>query len=219
MVGPSGSGKTTLAQVLLRFLDADAGFYTLAGVDAYALAGDDVRRLVGAVRAGRAPLRQLGAREPAPGQEGRHRGRTARRAGPGPAAGVGRTACPTAWTRWSVSTGPGCAGGQAAAAGTRPGAARRLPRPRTRRAAEHLDLPTADALTGDLLAATEGPYHPADHAQAGGSGGRGRVIVLGEGRAAQRGDVRGVGGAGAGAAAGDGWSGEAAGGSCWWGAH
>ncbi|MFZ3595773.1 thiol reductant ABC exporter subunit CydD [Streptomyces sp. BH104] len=47
VVGPSGSGKTTLAQVLLRFLDADAGTYTLGGVDAAALDGDAVRRLVG----------------------------------------------------------------------------------------------------------------------------------------------------------------------------
>ncbi|MEB8339999.1 thiol reductant ABC exporter subunit CydD [Streptomyces endophyticus] len=47
VVGPSGSGKTTLAQVLLRFLDADAGTYTLGGVDASALDGDAVRRLVG----------------------------------------------------------------------------------------------------------------------------------------------------------------------------
>ncbi|MBO1336740.1 thiol reductant ABC exporter subunit CydD [Streptomyces sp. VRA16 Mangrove soil] len=47
VVGPSGSGKTTLAQVLLRFLDADSGTYTLGGTDAAALDGDDVRRLVG----------------------------------------------------------------------------------------------------------------------------------------------------------------------------
>ncbi|MEU7485204.1 thiol reductant ABC exporter subunit CydD [Streptomyces sp. NPDC042319] len=47
VVGPSGSGKTTLAQVLLRFLDREAGTYTLAGVDAQQVAGDDVRRLVG----------------------------------------------------------------------------------------------------------------------------------------------------------------------------
>ncbi|MFZ3569335.1 thiol reductant ABC exporter subunit CydD [Streptomyces sp. BH097] len=47
VVGPSGSGKTTLAQVLLRFLDANAGTYTLGGVDAAALDGDAVRRLVG----------------------------------------------------------------------------------------------------------------------------------------------------------------------------
>ncbi|MFD8567035.1 thiol reductant ABC exporter subunit CydD [Streptomyces sp. NPDC059639] len=47
VVGPSGSGKTTLAQVLLRFLDAESGAYTLGGTDAYALEGDAVRRLVG----------------------------------------------------------------------------------------------------------------------------------------------------------------------------
>ncbi|WP_055720370.1 thiol reductant ABC exporter subunit CydD, partial [Streptomyces niveiscabiei] len=47
VVGPSGSGKTTLAQALLRFLDAESGTYTLGGVDAYGLDGDDVRGLVG----------------------------------------------------------------------------------------------------------------------------------------------------------------------------
>ncbi|NEB75251.1 thiol reductant ABC exporter subunit CydC, partial [Streptomyces sp. SID14478] len=47
VVGPSGSGKTTLAQVLLRFLDPDAGTYTLGGGDAYAMDGDAVRRSVG----------------------------------------------------------------------------------------------------------------------------------------------------------------------------
>ncbi|MFF3316916.1 thiol reductant ABC exporter subunit CydD [Streptomyces sp. NPDC003035] len=47
VVGTSGSGKTTLAQVLLRFLDADAGTYRLGGVDAAELDGDDVRRFVG----------------------------------------------------------------------------------------------------------------------------------------------------------------------------
>ncbi|MFI7005716.1 thiol reductant ABC exporter subunit CydD [Streptomyces sp. NPDC050145] len=47
VVGPSGSGKTTLAQVLLRFLDPSAGTYTLGGVDATHVDGDDVRRAVG----------------------------------------------------------------------------------------------------------------------------------------------------------------------------
>ncbi|MET9530151.1 thiol reductant ABC exporter subunit CydD [Streptomyces sp. NPDC006649] len=47
VVGPSGSGKTTLAQVLLRFLDTEAGTYTLGGVAADALDGDTVRGLVG----------------------------------------------------------------------------------------------------------------------------------------------------------------------------
>ncbi|MFE7789241.1 thiol reductant ABC exporter subunit CydD [Streptomyces sp. NPDC057460] len=47
VVGPSGSGKTTLAQVLLRFLDARAGTYRIGGVEASALDGDTVRRFVG----------------------------------------------------------------------------------------------------------------------------------------------------------------------------
>ncbi|MBT2367184.1 thiol reductant ABC exporter subunit CydD [Streptomyces sp. ISL-10] len=47
VVGASGSGKTTLAQVLLRFLDAGSGTYTLGGVPAEALDGDAVRRFVG----------------------------------------------------------------------------------------------------------------------------------------------------------------------------
>ena len=47
VVGPSGSGKTTLAMLLLRFLDPQAGRITLGGVDATALDGDSVRRVVG----------------------------------------------------------------------------------------------------------------------------------------------------------------------------
>ncbi|WP_380169278.1 thiol reductant ABC exporter subunit CydC [Jannaschia sp. R86511] len=47
LVGESGSGKTTLASVLLRFVDLSAGEYTLDGVDARRLRGDDVRRVVG----------------------------------------------------------------------------------------------------------------------------------------------------------------------------
>ncbi|WP_200264106.1 thiol reductant ABC exporter subunit CydD [Streptomyces sp. HSG2] len=47
VVGPSGSGKTTLAGVLLRFLEAEEGSYTLGGVEARDLESDDVRRHVG----------------------------------------------------------------------------------------------------------------------------------------------------------------------------
>jgi ATP-binding cassette subfamily C protein CydCD len=47
VVGTSGAGKTTLAQVLLRFLDPEAGSCTLAGVDTRELDGDQVRRMVG----------------------------------------------------------------------------------------------------------------------------------------------------------------------------
>ena len=47
VVGPSGSGKSTLAAVLVRFLEPSAGRVTLNGVDTRAIAGDDVRTVVG----------------------------------------------------------------------------------------------------------------------------------------------------------------------------
>ncbi|MGH3208358.1 MAG: thiol reductant ABC exporter subunit CydC [Trebonia sp.] len=47
IVGPSGAGKTTLAMVLLRFLDPSAGRVTLAGTDITSLNGDTVRRVIG----------------------------------------------------------------------------------------------------------------------------------------------------------------------------
>jgi thiol reductant ABC exporter CydC subunit len=47
VVGPSGSGKTTLAAILVRFLDPSAGEVTLNGVDVRDLAADDVRKVVG----------------------------------------------------------------------------------------------------------------------------------------------------------------------------
>jgi ATP-binding cassette, subfamily C, bacterial CydC len=46
IAGPSGAGKTTLAHVLVRFLDYD-GSYRIGGVEAAALPGDAVRRVVG----------------------------------------------------------------------------------------------------------------------------------------------------------------------------
>jgi thiol reductant ABC exporter CydC subunit len=47
VTGPSGSGKTTLAMVLLRFLDPAAGTVTLAGTDITTLDGDQVRSVIG----------------------------------------------------------------------------------------------------------------------------------------------------------------------------
>lgn len=48
VTGPSGAGKTTLAHVLVRFLDY-AGSYTVGGVEARDLSGDDLRRMVGLI--------------------------------------------------------------------------------------------------------------------------------------------------------------------------
>jgi thiol reductant ABC exporter CydC subunit len=49
IVGPSGAGKSTLAAVLLRFLPIESGAVSLAGVPIDQLAGDDVRTVVGLV--------------------------------------------------------------------------------------------------------------------------------------------------------------------------
>jgi thiol reductant ABC exporter CydC subunit len=47
IVGPSGAGKSTLAAVMLRFVPYESGSATLDGTELDALAGDDVRRIVG----------------------------------------------------------------------------------------------------------------------------------------------------------------------------
>ncbi|WP_330186124.1 thiol reductant ABC exporter subunit CydC [Dactylosporangium sp. AC04546] len=47
LVGPSGAGKSTIAALLVRWLDPRAGRVTLGGTDLRELCGDDVRRVVG----------------------------------------------------------------------------------------------------------------------------------------------------------------------------
>ena len=47
VTGPSGAGKTTLAMVLLRFLDPAAGTVTLGGTDITTLDSDQVRSVIG----------------------------------------------------------------------------------------------------------------------------------------------------------------------------
>ncbi|MFE0799384.1 thiol reductant ABC exporter subunit CydD [Streptomyces sp. NPDC058812] len=186
VVGPSGSGKTTLAQVLLRFLDADAGSYTLAGVDAYALAGDDVRRLVG-LCAQDAHLFDSSVRENLllarkDATEGELRDALAR----------------ARLLEWADSLPDGLdtlvgehgarlSGGQRQRLALARALLADFPVLVLDEPAEHLDLPTADALTGDLLAATEGRTTLLITHRLAGLEAVDEVIVLGEGRVAQRG--------------------------------
>ncbi|WP_328880572.1 thiol reductant ABC exporter subunit CydD [Streptomyces sp. NBC_00299] len=186
VVGPSGSGKTTLAQVLLRFLDADAGSYTLGGVDAHALDGDDVRRLVGlcaqdahlfdsSVRENLL-LARRGATE-ADLRDALHRARLLDWA----------DGLPDGLDTLVGEHGARLSGGQRQRLALARALLADFPVLVLDEPAEHLDLPTADALTADLLAATEGRTTLLITHRLAGLEAVDEVVVLDQGRVVQRG--------------------------------
>ncbi|MBW8702221.1 ATP-binding/permease protein CydD [Streptomyces sp. MBT84] len=105
VVGPSGAGKTTLAQVLLRFLDADGGSYTLGGTDAYALEGTMCDAWSGCARRTRISSTVPCGRTCCSRGGTRMRRSCATRSR-GPVCSTGRTDFPTASALWSASTAP-----------------------------------------------------------------------------------------------------------------
>lgn len=154
VVGTSGSGKTTLAQVLLRFLDAEAGTYTIGGVDAAALDGDIVRQFVG-LCAQDAHLFDSSVRENL---------RLARTAATEDdlrsALAEARLlewvdALPDGMDTLVGEHGAQLSGGQRQRLALARALLADFPVLVLDEPAEHLDLATADALTADLLAATE----------------------------------------------------------------
>ncbi|GAA2579476.1 MULTISPECIES: thiol reductant ABC exporter subunit CydD [Streptomyces] len=186
VVGPSGSGKTTLAQVLLRFLDPDAGSYTLAGVDAHALAGDDVRRLVG-LCAQDAHLFDSSVRENLllarkDATEGELRDALARARLLEWADGL-----PAGLDTLVGEHGARLSGGQRQRLALARALLADFPVLVLDEPAEHLDLPTADALTADLLAATEGRTILLITHRLAGLRAVDEVVVLDRGRVVQRG--------------------------------
>ncbi|MEV6650075.1 thiol reductant ABC exporter subunit CydD [Streptomyces sp. NPDC051219] len=186
VVGSSGSGKTTLAQVLLRFLDAREGSYTLGGTDASALHGDAVRGFVG-LCAEDAHLFDSSVRE------------NLRMARTGATEGELRAALAAArLLEWADGLPDGLdtlvgEHGERISGGQR----RRLALARALLAdfpvlvldepAEHLDLETADALTADLLTATAGRTTLLITHRLQGLDAVDEVIVLDGGRVVQRG--------------------------------
>jgi ATP-binding cassette subfamily C protein CydCD len=155
VVGPSGSGKTTLAQVLLRFLDAESGAYTLGGVDTRSLTGDDVRRLVGLCAQDAhlfdSSVREnlLLAKKDATEAELRHALARARLLD-------WADTLPDGLDTLVGEHGARLSGGQRQRLALARALLADFPVLVLDEPAEHLDLATADALTADLLAATEG---------------------------------------------------------------
>lgn len=186
VVGPSGSGKTTLAQVLLRFLDAEAGTYTLGGTDAYGMDGDDVRRLVGLCAQDAhlfdSTVREnlLLARKNATETELRDALARARLL-------EWADGLPDGLDTLIGEHGARLSGGQRQRLALARALLADFPVLVLDEPAEHLDLPTADALTADLLAATEGRTTLLITHRLAGLAAVDEVIVLAAGRVAQRG--------------------------------
>ncbi|WEB41476.1 thiol reductant ABC exporter subunit CydD [Streptomyces yunnanensis] len=193
VVGPSGSGKTTLAQVLLRFLDREAGAYALAGTDAQEMAGDAVRRLVG-LCAQDAHIFDSSLRE------NLRLARRDRSGGPDgtddqdlwDALGRARLAdwvrgLPDGLDTMVGEHGARLSGGQRQRLALARALLADFPVLVLDEPAEHLDLATADALTADLLAATEGRTTVLITHRLAGLDAVDEVLVLDRGRVVQRG--------------------------------
>ncbi|WP_282694971.1 thiol reductant ABC exporter subunit CydD [Streptomyces sp. CC208A] len=186
VVGASGSGKTTLAQVLLRFLDAESGTYRLGGVDARELDGDDVRRFVG-LCAQDAHLFDSSVRENlrlartgASDQELREALRRARLLD-------WVDGLPEGLDTLVGEHGSKLSGGQRQRLALARALLADFPVLVLDEPAEHLDLATADALTDDLLRATEGRTTVLVTHRLRGLDAVDEVVVLDGGRTVQRG--------------------------------
>ncbi len=186
VVGASGSGKTTLAQVLLRFLDMEHGTYRLGGVPAWELDGDAVRRLVG-LCAQDAHLFDSSVRENlrlartgADDDELREALRRARLLD-------WVDGLPAGLDTLVGEHGSRISGGQRQRLALARALLADFPVLVLDEPAEHLDLATADALTDDLLRATEGRTTVLITHRLHGLEAVDEVIVLDEGRTVQRG--------------------------------
>ncbi|MBE1532410.1 thiol reductant ABC exporter subunit CydC [Actinomadura algeriensis] len=186
VVGPSGSGKTTLASVLLRFLEPAGGRVTLNGTDVRGLAADDLRTVVG-LCAQDAHLfdSTIGenirlARRSAEDGEIRDALRRARVLG-------WVESLPSGLDTRVGEHGAQVSGGQRQRIALARVLLADFPVLLLDEPAEHLDTETADALTADLLEATEGRTTLLVTHRLAGLDAVDEIVVLDRGRVADRG--------------------------------
>jgi thiol reductant ABC exporter CydC subunit len=155
LVGPSGAGKSTLAEILVRFLPADAGDATLDGIPLERYAADDVRCIVGLVEqnphlfdTSLAENLRVGRRT-ATDEELTE---VLNRVGLGP----WLDGLPDGLATAVGSLGGRLSGGQSQRVAVARALLADFPVLVLDEPGEHLDPPAADALTADLLALTEG---------------------------------------------------------------
>ncbi|MGW0364992.1 thiol reductant ABC exporter subunit CydD [Streptomyces sp. NPDC002990] len=186
VVGPSGSGKTTLAQLLLRFLDPHEGTYTLGGTDVRTLDGDDVRAFVG-LCAQDAHIFDSSVRENL--RLARTGASEAQLRDALDAAGLLEWAdvLPEGLDTLVGEHGERISGGQRQRLALARALLADFPVLVLDEPAEHLDLATADALTADLLAATEGRTTVLITHRLAGLEAVDEVLVLDRGEVVQRG--------------------------------
>ncbi|MEV0090565.1 thiol reductant ABC exporter subunit CydD [Streptomyces sp. NPDC050738] len=186
VVGVSGAGKTTLAQVLLRFLDVEAGTYTLGGTDAFSLDGDTARGFVG-LCAQDAHLFDSSVRENLRLARTGATDAELRQALERARLGNWADELPDGLDTLVGEHGARLSGGQRQRLALARALLADFPVLVLDEPAEHLDLATADALTADLLAATRGRTTVIITHRLKGLEGVDEVIVLDGGRVVQRG--------------------------------
>ena len=186
LVGPSGAGKSTLADVLVRFLPADAGEATLDGVPLERLAADDVRQVVGLVEQSPHLFDTTLAENL---RIGRRAATDAELAGVLTRVGLGPwlDGLPKGLATAVGPMGGRLSGGQRQRVAVARALLADFPILVLDEPGEHLDPPAADALTADLLGLTEGHSTLLITHRLTGLEQVDEIVVLDEGRVVERG--------------------------------
>ncbi len=186
LVGPSGAGKSTLADVLVRFLPADAGEASLNGLPLERLAADEVRRVVGLVEQSPHLFNTTLAENLRVGRRSATDAEltsTLTRVGLGP----WLSGLPDGLLTAVGPNGARLSGGQRQRVAVARALLADFPILVLDEPGEHLDPPAADALTADLLALTEGRSTLLITHRLTGLEQVDEIVVLDEGRVVERG--------------------------------